>query len=231
MKTYGHSHFWGVGVEAAAAAGFGVVQATHSRLSGPLLTSHTEQIQVPSFGLNMSRSDGCVAPPFSPPASLFSSFAAGFSTAAGLAPKLKDGDAESAFPDWPNANAGFASEDALPNAKPVDPASPALAPNEKPVVAVSVGLAPNENPVAAGLAASDPEPKTGFASATGWTGEEKEKVLLAADPKLKFSNEGKPLTTLSDYVQNSVITYPKQILLLSCYMYSHALISCLWRLE
>jgi len=80
--TYGHSHFLATGAGLGAAPGLGVVQATHSFLSGALLTSQTKQIQVPAFGLNKSMRDGAAG-------SLLFSSAFGFSV--GLAapnPKL-----------------------------------------------------------------------------------------------------------------------------------------------
>jgi uncharacterized protein (DUF2062 family) len=63
--TYGQSHFLATaagaatGAAAGAAPGFGVVHATQSFLSGPLVMSQTEQIQAPALGLNRSIREGC----------------------------------------------------------------------------------------------------------------------------------------------------------------------------
>ena len=126
--------------------GLGVAHATHSPLSASLLTSQTEHIQVPAFGLNKSINEGCAA------------FSSAFESA-GLSPKLpkvgltdesalfveaadpkaKLGLAGSAFSPKPNPVGLGADESALlspkrklglagslegvdlPNAKPVNP--------------------------------------------------------------------------------------------------------------
>ena len=179
---------------AGAPPGFGVVQATHSFLSAPLLTSQTEQTQVPALGLNRSIREGCW------PSSVFFSSAFGFSDVTedfSPKPKLGFGD-ESSFLDPPNEKLGLAGSDFSPKPNPVLAGSADFSPKrklgggfvgsavvvvvvvddilpkEKPVTGESLGLAaadlsPNENPVLAGSFKADLSPK---ANATFFSGSE-----------------------------------------------------------
>ena len=126
--------------------GLGVEQATQSTLSASLLTSHTEHIQVPTFGLNKSINEGCAVfssgfdscsadLPLKLPKVGLDDESALFVEAA--EPKAKLGLAGSAFSPKPKPVAGFSLEDFspkrklglagsfevvdLPNAKPVNP--------------------------------------------------------------------------------------------------------------
>ena len=122
--------------------GLGVEQATQSTLSASLLTSHTEHIQVPTFGLNKSINEGCAVfsscsadLPLKLPKVGLDDVSALFVEAA--EPKAKLGLAGSTFSPKPKPVADFSLEDFspkrklglagsfevvdLPNAKPVNP--------------------------------------------------------------------------------------------------------------
>jgi hypothetical protein len=108
LIAYGHSHFFAARAGEAAAAGFGVVHATQALLSPSLVTSQTEHVQDPAFGLKRSINEGFGSSSFlgelSPP---------------DFAPKVNPVFGESVLFPLPNEKLGFAAEsDLSPNPKP-----------------------------------------------------------------------------------------------------------------